>query len=193
METFDSELSDDTLVSRVSAKDTSALELLYRRHSSTIFGLAMKILRDVSAAEEVVQDVFTRLWRTPEKFDPNRGSLRSYLCTQAHSRSVDQVRSDTARRRRDHYDSSRESRIAVDLETTVTNLLIGEQVRTALSTLASRERDVIELAYFQGLTYVEVAQFLDEPEGTIKSRIRSGLKNLHSKLATMSTQEQEYQ
>ena len=121
--------------------------------------------------------VFSRLWDAPDRYDPDRGSLRTFLLTVAHRRAVDLVR--TEGRRRD-----REQRIGTmaeapyDLESEVWDLSVAERVRTALGSLSNGERQAIELAYFGGRTYREVATLLGEPEGTIKSRIRLGLQRL---------------
>ena len=133
-------------------------------------------------AEEVTQEVFLRLWHHPEKFDADRGSLRSYLLAQTHGRSVDILRSETSRRRREERDAAATADAGYDLEREVLDLSVAEEVREALMVLSPGERRAIELAYFGGHTYREVASLLDEPEGTVKSRIRSGLRRLRGAL-----------
>ena len=174
--------SDADLGAGVAAGDESALGEVYRRHAGGCFGLARRVLADRTLAEEVVQEVFVRLWNRPERFDPERGSMRSFLFAQIHGRSVDLLRAETARRAREERDAFQSPTIDADLERAVADLTEGEAVRRALATLSDGERRAIELAYFGGHTYKEVAVLLGEPEGTVKSRIRSGLLRLRAAL-----------
>jgi RNA polymerase sigma-70 factor (ECF subfamily) len=128
--------------------------------------------------------VFVRLWQRPERFDPARGQLEGFLLRDAHGRAVDRLRSDAARRAREarhELDKERFERPA-DIEREVWDLIRSEKVKDALEQLSQRERDAITLAYFGGHTYREVASILEEPEGTIKGRIRLGLQKLASVL-----------
>jgi len=161
----------------------SALGEVYRRHAGAVFGLAKRLLGEQAKAEEVVQEVFLRLWNQPDRFDPERGSLRSFLLAQTHGRSVDILRSDGARRRREERDARELAESGYDVDREVWDLALADHVRRALSTLQPGEREAIELAYFGGRTYREVAVQLDEAEGTVKSRIRSGLKRLRTELS----------
>jgi RNA polymerase sigma-70 factor (ECF subfamily) len=175
-------LSDPALVTAVARRDEPALAEVYRRYGSAVWALARRVTNDAQAAEEVSQTVFLNLWTTPERFDPQRGSLRSWLLAQAHGRAVDLVRSETARRRR----QTREAELAVpasaEVETAVHAAALAEDVRRAVEALPPGEREAILLAYFGGHTYRETAQLLGQPEGTVKSRIRSGLQNLRRTL-----------
>ena len=174
--------SDAALVVSISRYHQDALAEAYRRHGGAVFGLAKRLLGDAAIAEELVQEVFLRLWDQPEKFDPSRGTLRAYLLAHCHGRSVDVLRSDASRRRREERDARRTAGAGYDVEHEVWDLTVAEQVRDAVQQLPSGERDAIELAYFGGHTYREVAELLHEPEGTVKSRIRSGLRRMRDSL-----------
>jgi RNA polymerase sigma-70 factor, ECF subfamily len=176
------EAGDSALVVAIGRWRQDALAEAYRRHAGAVFALARRILVDRSLAEEVTQEVFLRLWHHPEKFDADRGSLRSYLLAQSHGRSVDILRSELSRRQREQRDAAITAEAGYDLEHEVVDLAVGDQIREALSVLSAGERAAIELAYFGGHTYREVATMLAEPEGTIKSRIRTGLRRLRGAL-----------
>ena len=174
--------SDAKLVVGIGRYREEALAEVYRRHAGAAFGLAHRIVADRTLAEEVVQEVFLRLWNQPDKFDPGRGTLRAYLLAQAHGRSVDLVRAESSRRAREERQARLTAESGYDLEREVWDLTLAEQVREALAGLSDGERSAIELAYFGGHTYREVAALLNEPEGTVKSRIRSGLVRLRGSL-----------
>ena len=177
------DLSDGALVVAIGRWRQDALAEAYRRHAGAVFALARRLLQESGTAEEVVQEVFLRLWNAPDKFDPERGSLRSYLLAQTHGRAVDMLRSDVSRRRREELDARRAAGAGYDLEHEVWDLTVSDRVKEAVGTLPADERRAIELAYFGGHTYREVATMLDEPEGTVKSRIRSGLRRLRADLS----------
>jgi RNA polymerase sigma-70 factor (ECF subfamily) len=178
------ERRDADLVRAVARFDEAAMRELYRRHGRAVFGLACRLLGDTTRAEEVLQDVFVRLWEHPERFEPGRGELRSFLLRQAHSRSIDRLRSDAARTRREEGHEAERLRChpGDDLEREVWDLIRSETVKEALAALSTGEREAITLAYFGGYTYREVATMLREPEGTIKGRIRVGLHKLATRL-----------
>jgi RNA polymerase sigma-70 factor, ECF subfamily len=176
------DLSDAQLVVLVARAEGFALAELYRRHGRSVYGLAKRVTGGVAEGEDVTQEVFLHLWRHPERFDPGRGSLRTYLMTQAHRRAVDAVRSQIARHRREEADG-RAGDGGLDLEREVWDFTVAAQVTDALASLPADERRAIELAYFDGHTYRQVAQLLDQPEGTIKGRIRSGLGRMRSALS----------
>jgi RNA polymerase sigma-70 factor (ECF subfamily) len=174
--------ADATLARAVAAHDEGALAELYRRHAGPCLGLARRVLADRTLAEEVVQEVFVRAWREPERFDAERGTMRAFLLAQVHGRSVDLLRAESARRAREERDAIRSPRIDIDIEREIMQLTEAEAVRRALESLAAGEREAIELAYFGGHTYREVAVILEQPEGTVKSRIRAGLLRLRAEL-----------
>lgn len=173
--------SDFVLMVAVARRDQASLAELYRRHGGSLFCAALRVLSVRELAEEVVQEVFLRLWRTPERFDPARGAVRPFLLAQAHGRAVDIVRSDNARRRREVGDAN-EPKTPSAVEDDVLDFVIGQEIRDAVGTLCRSEREVISLAYFGGHSYVEVASLLGIPEGTAKGRIRSGLMRLRTAL-----------
>jgi RNA polymerase sigma-70 factor (ECF subfamily) len=177
-----SDLSDSALVLAIGRYQNEALAEAYRRHAGAVYGLARRLLADKRLAEEVVQEVFLRLWNQPERFDPERGSLRSFLLTNTHGRSTDLLRSEGARRAREEREARATANKGYDLEHEVWDLAMADRVRRALHALPEGERQAIDLAYFGGHTYREVAEMLDEAEGTVKSRIRSGLKRLRGEL-----------
>jgi RNA polymerase sigma-70 factor (ECF subfamily) len=173
---------DAVLAAALVARDEQALAELYRRHAGNCLALAARVLADRPLAEEVVQEVFVRTWRDADRYDPHRGSLRSYLLAQVHGRAVDLLRAETARRAREERDARRAPPEHEELDREVIRLAEGEAVRRALDALGDDERNAIELAYFGGHTYREVATILAQPEGTVKSRIRSGLLRLRASL-----------
>jgi RNA polymerase sigma-70 factor (ECF subfamily) len=175
--------SDAVLAVAIARYDQAALAEAYRRHAGAVFGLARRLLVEPALAEEIVQEVFIRLWHDPARYDPERGTMRSYLLTQTHGRSVDLLRADISRRKREERDARRTAESGVDIEREVWDLTTAEQVRDSLAALPPDERAAIELAYWGGYTYREVAARLDQPEGTIKSRIRSGLGRLRGQLS----------
>ncbi len=175
--------SDAALVVAIGRWREDALAEAYRRHGGAAYALARRLLNDNQLAEEVLQEVFLRLWNTPERFDPERGSLRAYLLAQTHGRSVDLLRSETSRRRREEREARQSPNFGDDIEREVIDLTVSEQVKEVVAGLPTDERQAIELAYFGGHTYRQVAVMLDAPEGTVKSRIRSGLRRLRKDLA----------
>jgi RNA polymerase sigma-70 factor (ECF subfamily) len=176
------ETSDAALVVAVGRWREDALAEAYRRHAGAVYALARRVLKDAARAEEIVQEVFLRLWNHPERFDPERGALRPFLLAQAHGRAVDALRSESSRRRREERGAEERAEGGYDIEREVSDLAIAGQVKDAVRTLPDGERRAIELAYFGGLTYREVADRLGAPEGTVKTRIRAGLRRMRGTL-----------
>jgi RNA polymerase sigma-70 factor (ECF subfamily) len=177
------EVSDAQLVTSIARYSEVALAEAYRRHGGAVFGLAKRVLNNPTDAEDVTQEVFLRLWNQPDRFDAARGSLRSFLLAQAHGRAVDAVRSSSSRRAREARDALRTAESPYDMQREVWDLAVADQVSSAMGELPEEERRAIELAYFNGHTYREVAQLLDQPEGTVKSRIRNGMRRMRAVLA----------
>lgn len=174
-------LSD--LLRQVGQGDDAAFAQLYDATAARVHGLICRILVDRAMSEEVTQEAFLEIWRTSPRFDPARGSALSWLFTIAHRKAVDRVRSTEAARHRDtayvvtqnepEYDSTAES---------VDGSLRATAVRMAIKELSPLQREAVELAYFEGISHAEVAQRLDIPLGTAKSRIRDGLLKLRATL-----------
>ncbi len=176
-------VSDAQLVTSIARYSEVALAEAYRRHGGAVYGLAKRVLNNATEAEDVTQEVFLRLWNQPDRFDPARGSLRSFLLAQSHARAVDAVRSSSSRRQREARDALRTAQAPYDMQHEVWDLAVADQVASAMGSLPDEERRAIELAYFDGHTYREVATLLGQPEGTVKSRIRNGMRRMRSVLA----------
>ncbi|HEY7107422.1 MAG TPA: sigma-70 family RNA polymerase sigma factor [Acidimicrobiia bacterium] len=162
---------------RLVGGDDGALGEVYDQYASFVYGLALRVIGDARAAEDVCQDVFVGLWERPGAYDPARGSLRTWLGTLAHRRAVDYVRREEARRRRAERDAARAVSMP-DVEEMATAMVTAERVRAAVDVLPADQRRAIQLAYFGGKTYREVAEVLGIPEGTAKSRLRLGLRRI---------------
>ncbi|GIU92746.1 MAG: RNA polymerase sigma factor SigK [Acidimicrobiia bacterium] len=174
-----SNLADAELAALVGDGDQLALESVFELYGGAVKAIALRVLRDEALAEDVTQDVFLAFWRAPHRYDAMRGSLRTYLVTMAHRRAVDTVRSEVARSRREIRDP-RAVEPTIDEEVWARSL--SETVREALGSLSPDEREAITLAYMGGLSYAEVARRLGAPEGTVKSRIRVGMRKLAAAL-----------
>lgn len=166
---------------RLITGDDLALGECYDQYASFVFGLVLRVVRDAKAAEDITQDVFLGLWEKPACFDPDKGALRTWLGTLAHRRAVDYVRREEARRRRDEAVLIRVTPTP-DVEEMALALMTAERVREALATLPPEQREAIQLAYFDGKTYREVAVCMGIPEGTAKSRLRLALRRVASTL-----------
>jgi RNA polymerase sigma factor (sigma-70 family) len=166
---------------RLIAGDESALVDCYDQFASFVYGLVLRVVRDARAAEDIAQDVFLGLWESPDCFDPAKGALRTWLGTLAHRRAVDYVRREEARRRRDEAALSRVTPTP-NVDEMVLALMTAERVRDALDALPDEQREAIQLAYFEGKTYREVAACMGIPEGTAKSRLRLALRRIASTL-----------
>ena len=174
------DLTDAELAARLVGGDGEALAEVYRRHGSRVIAVANAVLRDQAAAEDVCQDVFVRLSRQPQRFDSGRGSLVAYLVVIAHGRAIDRLRSDQARVRREEQESRLAPRAVEGADDEALAASMATQIWAAVSALPAHEAEALRLAYFGGSTYREVACILQVAEGTVKSRIRSGLRRLRA-------------
>jgi RNA polymerase sigma-70 factor (ECF subfamily) len=174
------------MVARLVAGDDAALAAIYDQYSSLVHGVAVRMVGHDSAVD-VCQEVFTTLWDHPDRFDPTRGTLRTFLAMVTRRRCIDQLR--RTGRRADHEQRSGATATSVpDVEEAAIALLAGERVRVAMAALPEAQRRAIELAYFGGLTFKEVAVRTGASEGTTKSRIRLGLQRLAAELAPNSVE-----
>jgi RNA polymerase sigma-70 factor (ECF subfamily) len=175
---------DAALSARLMDGDHQALREAYQQYGQRVYRVAYGLLRRKELAEDITQDVFVRLWRKPHRYDPGRGSLASFLQLDAHGRSVDLIRSEEARSRREIADERRSSNHQAGPEEEAMKMITSERVRDALAQLRATERAPIAMAFYLGYSYRKVATVLNVPEGTVKSRIRSGLAKLRETLGT---------
>lgn len=169
--------AERALARRLCAGDDTALAELYDAYSSFVFGLALRVIGDKTAAEDVTQEVFVGLWTQPDRFDPDRGSLRAFLGTLTHRRSVDLIRNEESRRRREDKTAA-EPVFTTDVDDDALRSVTARTVRVAVAALPATQREALELAYFDGHTYRQVADRLGIPEGTAKSRLRLALHRI---------------
>jgi RNA polymerase sigma-70 factor, ECF subfamily len=174
---------DRILVLRVVQRDETALADLYDRYASLVYAVALRVLRDASAAEEVLQDIFHRLWNVAARFDPARGSLPAWLAVSARHRAIDCLRQRTPDV--DPGASVAEILLPFDLEEEIYRRRMLERIRAALTRLSQAQRTLVELAYFDGLTHSELAQRTGAPLGTVKSRLRDAVIVLRRELAEL--------
>ena len=182
---------DDELAERVKARDQLGLAEIFRRNASILVATATKVTRSRTLAEEIVQEVMVKLWNEIDKFDSSRGSLRAFLLVQVHRRSIDVVRSESSRGRREEKAELLDRKAEAPLAEMVVEQLHMKSIMVSLANLSDGERAAIELAYFGGHTYHEVAQILNEADGTIKSRIRTGLRKIRETLESSQLGEQD--
>lgn len=180
-------LDDPALAQGVCDGNHDAFAEIFERYSGRALALARNLMGDAARAEEVVQEVFVRLWSQPERYDPHRGNMRNFLMSDVHGRAIDALRTDgrrVDRERRDHLRSGSPGRAA---DATALERVSADHIHSAMGNLITEERQAIALAFFGGHSYREVALLLGKPEGTIKSRIRSGLARLRIDLEGVVT------
>lgn len=182
------QLPDDELVRRMAGGEVEALDILYDRYARAVYAFAVRIVGDGLLAEEVLQEAFVRAWQQAERFELARGSFASWLLSITHNLAIDEVRKRQRRPQRatsvDIADLLQgEVDTSVDVEEAAEAAELRSRIQTAMATLPDAQRRVIELAYFDGLTQREIADFLDEPLGTIKTRMRLGMHKLRDLLA----------
>lgn len=179
-----SEANDADLVACIKAEPNGTTVELYRRHASDVRARALQILGDRGLADGVVQEVFLRLWQRPDAFDSTRGTLHAYLAVQGRSRAIEKRRSLSASHNRELRCAPMLTRRVADPgpEQVVVAHVVADHVHRAVAQLPEAERMAIETAYFRGCSYRDTATLLGRPEGTVKTRIRSGLGHLRARL-----------
>ena len=171
--------SDLALVTAIRSGDQSAMAMLYDRYSSIVYSVALRVLQDTGGAEDVLQDIFMQLWRSPGAFDASRGNMAAWLAVIARHRAIDALR----RRRPENDIDDVVVSIEPDLASDADRSRAMDKVRGALEAMSPPQRSALEMAYFEGLTHLEIAEKTGEPLGTIKTRIRAGLLSLRKVLA----------
>jgi RNA polymerase sigma-70 factor, ECF subfamily len=172
-------LADEDLISLVEGADPAAFGVLYDRHGRAAYSLAYRMMGERQAAEDLVQDVFLKVWRASGSYRAERGSVRTWVLSIVHNRGIDQLRSSASRRRtQEKVEASTPTSQPSEAFAETWRNSQREQVREALRTLPPEQLKILELAYFSGYTQVEMADLLDLPLGTVKGRMRLGLKKI---------------
>ena len=164
-------LDEAALIERIRSGDETAMADMYDRYSGIVYGVALRVLGNTTAAEDVLQEVFLQLWRNPQVFDANRGKLPAWLAVIARNRAIDHLR------KRPPEDDIEDLPIStgVNLENEAALRLAIDKIRGVLAQLPQDQRRALEMAFFEGMTHTEIAAKSGEPLGTIKTRIRTGL------------------
>ena len=172
-------LADEDLISLVEASDADAFAALYDRHRRAAFSLAYRMMGDHQAAEDLAQDAFLKVWRGAGSYRADRGSVRTWILSIVHNRGIDQLRSHASRRRtQDRIEASAPRSQPSEAFAETWRNSQRDQVREALNTLPTEQLKILELAYFSGYTHVEISELLSLPLGTVKGRMRLGLKKI---------------
>ena len=182
----DLERTDEELLVLLRQHDEAAFEALYGRYADLVYSVALRVVADPALAQDVAQDVFLRVWRTPTSFDATRGRFSNWLVSVTRNRAVDEVRVRGRRWNREAGSAAAEDQPDEQADDPAALAHIGvrqEAVRRALRDLPAEQRTVLELAYFGGLTQQEIAALLTQPLGTVKTRIRLAMKKLRVALA----------
>jgi RNA polymerase sigma-70 factor (ECF subfamily) len=178
-------LADEDVMQLVRRGDARAFEIVYERHAAAAYSLAYRMMGTRAGAEDVTQDAFLSAWRSGERYDRSRGSVRTWVLGIVHHRAIDALRRATVHDRRRAGDDGIEERFEAPERTEVEAARREEAgtVRAAMDALPADQSQVIELAYFGGFTHTEIAEILDAPVGTVKGRMRLGLKKMRERLA----------
>lgn len=175
--TTDSQVSDWSLLDRVSQKDEVALSALYDRYSGLVFSEAKRILQDTGAAEEILQDLFYQVWETAERFDSERGSLAGWLLVAARNRAISKL----GRKNAEELDENGVM-LRMDVESPAAQKILLDKVRELMGSLPEGQRGALERVYFEGMSHAEIAKKIGQPSGTVKTRILSAMETLKQAL-----------
>jgi len=172
-------LADEDLISLVEAGDADAFATLYDRHSQAAFSLAYRMMGERQAAEDLAQDAFLKVWRGASSYRAERGSVRTWILSIVHNRGIDKLRSQASRRKtQERVEASAPRSQPSEAFAETWRNSQRDQVREALNTLPAEQLKILELAYFSGYTHVEISELLGLPLGTVKGRMRLGLKKI---------------
>jgi RNA polymerase sigma-70 factor (ECF subfamily) len=180
------DLPDEQLMARLAMRDIKAFEALYDRYGTLVYSTALRVVGDVQLAEDIAQEVFLRIWRRPDQYVPQRGRFVTWLLSVARNGAVDQIRMRGRRRR--HETAGEESARQLPADEGRDPALMAQladerqKVRQALTSLPAEQRRVIEMAYYGGYTQQEIAELLNQPLGTVKTRIRLAMQKLRAAL-----------
>jgi RNA polymerase sigma-70 factor (ECF subfamily) len=172
-------LADEDLIALVEADDADAFATLYDRHSRAAFSLAYRMMGERQAAEDLAQDAFLKVWRGASSYRAERGSVRTWILSIVHNRGIDKLRSQASRRKtQERIEASAPRSQPSEAFADTWRNSQRDQVREALNTLPAEQLKILELAYFSGYTHVEISELLSLPLGTVKGRMRLGLKKI---------------
>jgi len=182
-------VQDSTLFEHIVKGDEAALSALYGRYAGMLYAMLLRILNDTGAAEEVLQDLFLQVWRGAGRFDASRGTLAAWLLVMGRSRALSRLRTRNRRKMLEHrgdfcFEAVPSSQ---DLEDEAMRMQLSERVREALANLPLKQREAVELAYFEGMTQAEIAARTGSPLGTVKSRVRVAIRTLRESFEDEST------
>ncbi len=179
--------SDGPLIERLQKREPQALAELYDRYGRVVYSLILRVVRDAGTAEDLVQETFLRVWNRVQGFDAEKGSIAPWLLAVARNRAIDYIRSASGRGERNSVEFAETDHPALytDMEKDILNSDKTRRVKAALEKLSSNQRQVIELAYFEGLSQTEMAERMGQPLGTVKTWVRTALKNLRDELGTV--------
>jgi len=178
---------DSGLVARMQRRDPQALAELYDRYGRVTFSLILRVVRDTGIAEDLVQETFLRVWNRVNGFDAQKGSIGPWLLAVARNRAIDYLRSAVGRDRNAvEYEETDHPSLYCDMEKDILASDKARRIKSAIDKLPANYRQVIELAYFEGLSQTEMAERMGQPLGTVKTWVRTALKNLRDELAVVS-------
>jgi RNA polymerase sigma-70 factor (ECF subfamily) len=177
--------SDVDLIERLQRHDPQALAELYDRYGRLAYSLILRVVRDTGVAEDLVQETFMRVWNRAQGLDAEKGSVGPWLLAVARNRAIDYLRSAGGRERNAlEFEEADHPALYVDMERDILSSDKARRVKTAVEKLSPHQREVIELAYFEGLSQTEMAERMGQPLGTVKTWVRAALKNLRDELGS---------